>query len=130
MSKTILAAAIQDAAQLTNQAATRAAGASIDAIVTELKASGRFTLPGFGTLTVHALPARDGRNPGNGAVVAIAASSTVRFKPAPALREALTEAAKPPAKRAAVKAKAKPVQQPAKAPLRRKAAAPGNSANA
>ena len=63
MSKAFIASVLQDSAELTGVAANRAAGDLIDAIVKELKTSGGFTLPGFGTFrapgtlpTVPALP--------------------------------------------------------------------------
>ena len=47
---------------------------------------GRFSYPGFGTFTVRERKARTGRNPRTGATINIAASKTVKFKPAPALK--------------------------------------------
>ena len=50
---------------------------------------GRFGWPGFGTFTVKERKARQGRNPGTGETMDIAASRTVVFKPAPALKDKL-----------------------------------------
>ena len=49
----------------------------------------RFAWPGFGTFTVKERKARQGRNPGTGEVMKIAASRTVGFKPAPSLKGSL-----------------------------------------
>ena len=49
----------------------------------------RFSFPGFGTFRLQERPARKGRNPRTGETLAIKASRTVGFKPAPALRDSL-----------------------------------------
>ena len=51
--------------------------------------SGRFAWPGFGTFTVRDRSARQGRNPRTGEDIKVAASRTVGFKPAPALKGGL-----------------------------------------
>lgn len=51
--------------------------------------SGRFAWPGFGTFTVRRRAARQGRNPQTGESMEVAASRTVGFKPAPALKAGL-----------------------------------------
>jgi DNA-binding protein HU-beta len=50
---------------------------------------GRFSFPGFGTFTVKARKAREGRNPRTGKTIKIKASKSVGFKPAPKLKESL-----------------------------------------
>ena len=51
--------------------------------------SGRFAWPGFGTFTVRERSERQGRNPRTGEDMKVAASRTVGFKPAPALKGGL-----------------------------------------
>lgn len=58
-------------------------------VASAVKASKRFSYPGFGTFTVKTRPARQGKNPRTGAPIAIPASSSVGFKAAPALKDAL-----------------------------------------
>ena len=60
-----------------------------DVIRDEIADSGRFAYPGFGTFTVRTRKARTGRNPQTGAVIQIAASKTVGFKPAPKFKDSL-----------------------------------------
>jgi DNA-binding protein HU-beta len=62
MSEAFIASVIQESAELTGVAATPTAGALIDAIVRELKKSGKFTLPSFGTFAVRKTKARKGLN--------------------------------------------------------------------
>lgn len=54
-----------------------------------IKKDKRFSFPGFGTFTVKARKAREGRNPKTGEALKIKASKTVGFKPAPTLKEKL-----------------------------------------
>ena len=65
----------------------------IDAVFREMgravSGSGRFAWPGFGTFTVRERAARQGRNPRSGEIIAVEASRTVGFKPAPALKGSL-----------------------------------------
>lgn len=56
-------------------------------IGTDLKKEGRFAFPDLGTFTVSQRAARQGRNPATGETIKIKASKSVRFKPAPALKE-------------------------------------------
>jgi DNA-binding protein HU-beta len=89
MSKKLIAEVIRDSVGVTNAAANRAAGELLSAVVGELKAGGRFTVPGFGALVVRKTAARKGVNPKTGASIEIAAGRTVRFKPSRALRSAV-----------------------------------------
>ena len=89
MSKAFLAQVIQDNAELTGAAANRTAGALMDAIVKELKKSGKFTLPSFGTFTVRKTKARKGLNPRTGESIKVKAGKTVRFKASPTLKKAV-----------------------------------------
>jgi len=89
MSKAFLASVLQDTAELTGAAANRAAGAVMDAIIKELKKSGKFTLPSFGTFTVRKTKARKGMNPRTGESIKVKAGKTVRFKASPTLKKAV-----------------------------------------
>jgi DNA-binding protein HU-beta len=89
MSKAFLAQVIQENAELTGALANRTAGALMDAIVKELKKSGKFTLPSFGTFTVRKTKARKGLNPRTGESIKVKAGKTVRFKASPTLKKAV-----------------------------------------
>jgi DNA-binding protein HU-beta len=87
MSKAFIAKVIQDSAGLTGTAANRAAGELVGAIVKELKKSGKFTLPSFGTFSVRKTKARKGLNPRTGEAIKVKAGKTVRFKASPTLKK-------------------------------------------
>ncbi len=87
MSKAFIASVIQESANLTGVAANRAASDLIDAIVREMKKSGGFTLPSFGTFTVRKTKARKALNPRTGEPVKVKAGKTVRFKASPTLKK-------------------------------------------
>ncbi len=87
MSKAFIAQVIQESAQLTGAAANRAATDLVGAIVRELKKSGRFTLPSFGTFIVRKTKARKGLNPRTGEQIKVKAGKTVRFKASPTLKK-------------------------------------------
>ena len=70
----------------------KAVGELVDATFEALKdaiRTDRFSYPGFGTFTVKATKARDGRNPQTGAVIKIKAGKRVGFKPAPKFKDSL-----------------------------------------
>jgi DNA-binding protein HU-beta len=87
MSKAFIASVIQESAELTGVAANRAATDLIDAIVKEMKKTGGFTLPSFGTFTVRKTKARKALNPRTGEPVKVKAGKTVRFKASPTLKK-------------------------------------------
>jgi DNA-binding protein HU-beta len=87
MSKAFLAAVLQESLECTGVAASRAAADVIGAIVTELKKTGGFTLPSFGTFTVRKTKARKGLNPRTGESIKVKAGKTVRFKASPSLKK-------------------------------------------
>ncbi len=89
MSKAFLSAVIQESVQCTGVAANVAAGALMDAIVLEMKKSGGFTLPSFGTFTVRKTKARKGLNPRTGEQIKVKAGKTVRFKASPVLKKSV-----------------------------------------
>ena len=87
MSKAFIAQIIQESTGLTGVASNKAAGVVIDAIVKELKKNGKFTLPSFGTFSVHKTKVRKALNPRTGAPVKVKAGKTVRFKASPTLKK-------------------------------------------
>lgn len=89
MSKAFIAASIQESMKCTGVAANKAATDLMSAIVAELKKEGGFTLPSFGTFTVHKLKARKALNPRTGEPVKVKARKTVRFKASPNLRKSV-----------------------------------------
>ncbi len=89
MSKAFLVAVLQESTGVTGVAANRAAADLIGAIVKELKRSGGFTLPGFGTFRVAKTKARKALNPRTGEPVKVKAGKTVRFKASPTLRKSV-----------------------------------------
>ncbi|AYR23398.1 HU family DNA-binding protein [Herbaspirillum rubrisubalbicans] len=56
-----------------------------------LKKEGRFSFADLGTFSVTERAARKGRNPATGEPIKIKASKSVRFKPAPALKEQIAK---------------------------------------
>ena len=89
MSKSFIAAVIQQSTEVSRATANRAAGELISAIVATLKKTGKFTLSSFGTFTVHRTKARKALNPQTGASIRIKAGKTVRFKASPILKRAV-----------------------------------------
>lgn len=89
MSKAFIAAVLQDSLSCTAVAAQKAANDLIDAITTELKKEGGFTLPSFGAFSVHKTNARQALNPRTGEPVKVEAGKTVRFKASPVLKKAV-----------------------------------------
>jgi DNA-binding protein HU-beta len=89
MSKAFISKVIQESAELTGAASNRAATDLMAAIVKELKKTGRFTLPSFGTFIVRKTKARKGLNPRTGEAIKVKAGKTVRFKASPTLKKAV-----------------------------------------
>ncbi|MXP61901.1 HU family DNA-binding protein [Roseomonas sp. M0104] len=89
MSKAFISQVIQDSVGCTGVAANRAAGDLITAIIKEMKKSGGFTLPSFGTFSVRKTKARKAVNPRTGEPVKVKAGRTVRFKASPNLKKAV-----------------------------------------
>jgi DNA-binding protein HU-beta len=80
MNKTELITAISNSANLTKANAAAALDAALNAIMDEVAAGNKVTLPGFGTFEKRHREARSGRNPQNGATVEIPASDAPAFK--------------------------------------------------
>ncbi len=89
MSKAFIAQVIQESTACTGVAANKAAGDLMGAIIHELKKTGGFTLPSFGTFTVRKTKARKAMNPRTGEPVKVKAGKTVRFKASPNLKKAV-----------------------------------------
>lgn len=52
------------------------------------KKEGRYAIGNFGTFTITRRPARKGRNPRTGEAIRIKATKVLKFRPAPALKQA------------------------------------------
>jgi len=89
MSKAFIAHVIQQSTQVTGAAANRAANDLINAVVEEMKRTRKFTLPSFGTFTVHKTKARKALNPRTGESIKVKAGKTVRFKASPVLKKSV-----------------------------------------
>jgi DNA-binding protein HU-beta len=89
MSRAFIAQVIQRSAEMTGIAARRTTGELITAVVLELKKTGHFVLPGFGTFMVRKTKARKALNPRTGASIKVRAGRTVRFKPSPILKKSV-----------------------------------------
>jgi DNA-binding protein HU-beta len=89
MSKALMVKVLQGSLDLTSRAATSATTAVIDGLVGQLKKTGKFTLPGFGTFTVTKLKARKAMNPRTGEKIKVKASKAVRLEASPKLKKAV-----------------------------------------
>ena len=89
MSKAFISGVIRQSLELTGVAANRATNDLLDAIVKELKKSGKFVLPSFGTFKVVKTRARKALNPRTGASIRVKARKTVRFKASPILKRSV-----------------------------------------
>ena len=89
MNKQELVASIAEKAGMTKADAARALDATVAAVTEALRQDETVTLVGFGSFYVGERAARTGRNPRTGEPVEIAASTTVAFKPAKALKDSL-----------------------------------------
>jgi DNA-binding protein HU-beta len=89
MSKAFISKILQHSTEVTGAAANRATNELIDAIVREMKKTGKFTLPSFGTFTVRKTKARKALNPRTGEAIRVKAGKTVRFKASPVLKKSV-----------------------------------------
>jgi DNA-binding protein HU-beta len=69
--------------------AKKAVEAALNGIVAPAKKGDVVTLPGFGSFKVKDSPARQGRNPGTGETIEIAASRKLAFVPAKQVKDTL-----------------------------------------
>jgi DNA-binding protein HU-beta len=89
MNQQELVSQVAEATGLTKAAADKAVEATLAAIAKALAAGGEARLHGFGTFSVAAREARQGRNPRSGESITIAASKAAKFTPAKALKDVL-----------------------------------------
>ena len=87
MTRTELCARFAAATSLSNADTAAATGAVFQAIADALARGETVTVAGFGKFTASDRPARQGRNPRTGEVVAIPASQTPSFKAGKTLRD-------------------------------------------
>jgi DNA-binding protein HU-beta len=81
--------ALADIAEISKADARRIVLCVADLALNALYAGETADIPGIGRLDTRVRPARTGRNPGTGDEIQIPARSSVTFKPAKRLREAL-----------------------------------------
>ena len=91
MNKAELIDAVAAAADISKASATRALDAALDSITGALKNGDQVTLVGFGTFSVKARAARQGRNPATGATITIAAKKYPFFKAGKGLKDRVAE---------------------------------------
>jgi len=89
MTKNELINAVAKGAKLNKRAAGDVIDTTFEALARAIKKDKRFQVPGFGTFMVRSRKARKVRNPQTGAEIAVNASKTVGFKPAPGLKKGL-----------------------------------------
>lgn len=92
MSKSDLIDGIAKSTGLSKKAAGDALDAALDGITKALKGGKEVRLIGFGTFSVAARKAREGRNPRTGKSVKIAATKVARFKAGAGLKAAVKRA--------------------------------------
>lgn len=89
MTKGDLIEAVAKGAKLNKRTAGDVIDTTFETLARAIRKDKRFQVPGFGTFSVRSRKARKGRNPQTGAEIAIKASRTVGFKPAPGLKKGL-----------------------------------------
>ena len=90
MTKSQLIEQIAKDAGVTKTAAKQILNSFLETISNELvNEDGKVRLSGFGTFSTTQRKARKGRNPRTGESIKIKASSTVKFKPAKALKDSV-----------------------------------------
>jgi DNA-binding protein HU-beta len=89
VNKMDLIAVVADDTELPRAKAAEVVDAVFNAIEKALKENQEVRLVGFGTFATAARKASTGRNPRTGEEMAIPASTSVRFKPGKALRDAV-----------------------------------------
>jgi DNA-binding protein HU-beta len=89
MNKTDLVAAVATAAGITKSDADKAVDGVFAAITAALKAGDDVRLVGFGTFSISARAAKQGRNPRTGDTIQIAASKAPKFSAGKALKDSI-----------------------------------------
>lgn len=91
MNKTELVAAVAEKTGMSKKDSEKAVNAAFDSITEALVAGEKVQLVGFGAFEVKERNARVGRNPKTKETIEIAASTSVGFKPAKALKDAVAK---------------------------------------
>jgi nucleoid DNA-binding protein len=91
MHKTEMIALVAEQTDMSRDKADAAVSAIIEHITNALSRGETVTLVGFGSFVKTHRAARHGRHPKTGASIAIAASSSVLFKPGKALKDAVNQ---------------------------------------
>ena len=91
MNKTELIAAVANAAGATKKDAERIVNATFDIITAQMAAGERVQVSGFGIFETKERQARVGRNPQTNTTIEIPASTLPTFKPAKALKDAVSK---------------------------------------
>jgi len=86
MNKSELVDAMAEDAGISKASAKKALDSMMSNVQGALKKGGRVSLVGFGSWSVTARAARDGRNPQTGKTIKIAAKNVVKFKPGAELK--------------------------------------------
>lgn len=89
MSKSALSKSVREVTGCTVAQADAAVDAVLNTIVEGVKTDGSFRLTGFGTFAKSERPTRQGRNPKTGEAIEIAASASIKFSTAAALKKSL-----------------------------------------
>ena len=91
MNKADLINRIAAGSKISKTQAATAIDTAVDSITAALKKGDRVALIGFGTFSVSARKARNGRNPQTGATIKIAARKVARFTPGADLKKAINK---------------------------------------
>ena len=86
MNKAELVQALSTSTETSQAAASRTLDALVRIVSDELAKGGEVAIPGFGSFKRSERAERSGRNPQTGEAMTIAASTTVKFVPASALK--------------------------------------------
>jgi len=89
MNKSDLIEAMASDAGISKAAAGKALDSMMGNVKGALKGGGKVSLVGFGSFSVSARAARDGRNPQTGATIKIPARNVVKFKAGSELKNAV-----------------------------------------
>jgi DNA-binding protein HU-beta len=89
VNKSELIELVAEKADISKSTAGDALDAVLSGITNALKSGDSVTFVGFGTFSVSARAARDGRNPRTGETIKIKASNLAKFKAGKALKDAL-----------------------------------------
>ncbi len=91
MNRNELVEAVISRTELRKSEASKAVDAVFESIGNALKSGDEVRLVGFGTFSVAARDASEGRNPRTGEKIKIAASRQAKFKPGKGLRDSLND---------------------------------------